>query len=81
VGETVVVFWSGLPGNPQDWVTVAPAGSSPDEWGQWTYTSGQVTGAYQVQGLTPGDYEARVYFDYPAGGNTIHATSSFTVTP
>ncbi len=81
VGETVVVFWSGLPGNPQDWVTVAPAGSSPDEWGQWTYTSGQATGAYQVQGLTPGDYEARVYFDYPAGGNTIHATSSFTVTP
>ncbi len=80
-GDTVLVFWAGLPGNPQDWVTVVPAGSSPDEWGQWTYTNGQATGAYQVSGLAAGDYEVRVYYDYPNGGNTIHAVAGFSVTP
>jgi hypothetical protein len=81
VGETVVVFWTGLPGNTQDWVTVVPAGAPAEEWGEWTYTNGQTTGAFPVNGLAAGDYEARVYHDYPNGGTTIHAVSTFTVTP
>ena len=80
-GETVIVFWNGLPGNVQDWVTVVPAGAPAEEWGQWTYTNGQTTGAFQVSGLAAGDYEARVYHDYPNGGTTIHAVSTFTVQP
>ena len=80
-GETVIVFWNGLPGNVQDWVTVVPAGAPAEELGQWTYPNGQTTGAFQVSGLAAGDYEARVYHDYPNGGTTIHAVSTFTVQP
>lgn len=78
-GEPVIVFWAGLPGNQQDWVTVVPAGTATDQWGDWTYTSGQPAGVFQVNGLAAGDYEARVYYDYPNGGFNVQAVSSFTV--
>lgn len=79
-GEPVFVFWAGLPGNQQDWVTVVPAGTATDQWGNnWTYTDGQPAGVFQVNDLAAGDYEVRVYYDYPNGGFNVQAVSSFTV--
>lgn len=78
-GETVVVFWDGTPGNATDWVNVVPAGAPPEEWGQFAYTNGQVYGSMEFHGLTAGQYEARVFYNYPDGGFVPQATYSFTV--
>lgn len=78
-GETVVVFWDGTPGNATDWVNVVPAGSPPNDWGQFAYTNGQVSGSVEFHGLTPGQYEARVFYNYPDGGFVPQSTYSFTV--
>jgi hypothetical protein len=78
-GETVVVFWDGTPGNATDWVNVVPVGAPPEEWGQFAYTNGQVYGSTEFHGLTPGQYEARVFYNYPDGGFVPQATYNFTI--
>ena len=79
-GDSVVVSWKDAPGNQQDWITVVKAGTSDKEWGKWTYLKGKKAGTYQVKGLTSGEYEARLYFDYPKGGFTVHERVKFSVT-
>ncbi len=80
-GETVVIRYDGLPGNQRDWVTVVPLGTPADNWGQWTYTDGKVGGSFEIEGLAPGSYEARVYFDWPNGGFEVARSWPFTVEP
>jgi hypothetical protein len=77
--ETVVVFWDGTPGNPTDWINVVPAGAPPEEWGQFAYTNGQVFGSYEFHGFAPGQYEVRVFYNYPDGGFDVQASYPFTV--
>ena len=79
-GDSLVVSWAGTPGNQQDWITVVKAGTSDKEWGQWTYTKGQKNGSYTVKGLKSGEYEARLYYDYPKGGFKVIERVKFTVT-
>jgi len=78
-GETVTVFWDGTPGNPTDWINVVPAGAPAEEWGQFAYTNGQVYGNFQFPGLPPGQYEVRVFYNYPDGGFTVQASYPFTI--
>ena len=78
-GSPVVVTWFNTPGNAQDWVTVVKAGTAVDDWGKWTYLKSKKEGTFEVKGLGAGDYEARLYFDYPAGGFTVHESLKFTV--
>jgi hypothetical protein len=78
-GDSVVISWAGTPGNQQDWITVVKAGTSEKEWGQWTYTAGKKAGNYTAKGLTSGEYEARLYYDYPKGGFTVIERVKFTV--
>ncbi len=80
-GETVVIRYDGLPGNQNDWVTVVPLGTPTDNWGEWTYTNGKVGGSFEVKGLAPGSYEARIYFDWPNGGFEVARSWPFTVEP
>jgi len=79
-GSAVVVSWKGTPGNQQDWITVVKAGTPDTEWGQWTYLKGAKTGSHEVKGLTSGDYEARLYLDYPKGGLVVVERVKFSVT-
>ncbi len=78
-GEPVAVYWSGLPGNAQDWITVVAASAPDDDWGQWTYTNGATDGYYEVTGLAAGDYEVRVYYDWPDGGFVVQSSYYFVV--
>jgi hypothetical protein len=78
-GDSVVVTWANTPGNQQDWITVVKAGTSEKEWGKWTYTKGKKGGTYKVTGLTSGDYEARLYYDYPKGGFKVIERVKFSV--
>jgi hypothetical protein len=77
--EPVVVQFFDLPGNPQDWITIVPASALPNTYQQWFYTQGQKTGEMRFTGLAPGDYEIRVYYDWPRGGYTVQGKYGFQV--
>ncbi|MFH1090664.1 MAG: hypothetical protein V1742_03740, partial [Pseudomonadota bacterium] len=76
-GQLFTVGWSGTPGNAQDWITVVPAGTPLNQWGAWTYLKGQTSGVFQVGGLAPGNYELRLYYDWPKGGFNVIERLSF----
>jgi hypothetical protein len=78
-GETVVISWYKTPGNPQDWITVVTAGTADEDWGKWTYLKSAKTGKFEVKGLATGDYEARLYYDYPKGGFKVIERLRFSV--
>ncbi len=78
-GETVVVHYRGLPGNPQDWITVVHADESDDRYGAWLYTEGATSGTATFDDLAPATYEVRVYLDWPAGGYEVVSRYPFTV--
>jgi hypothetical protein len=64
-GEAIVVDFSGFPGDPKDWITVSPADMKDDaNLGNWQYTGGKQSGQLTFGGITtPGEYEARGYFN------------------
>jgi hypothetical protein len=66
-GLPIHLRWNNTPGNKNDWVTIVPLGTPDNKWGKWTYLKGRVTGTFTVTGLAPGDYEARLYYDWPKG--------------
>lgn len=80
--EKIVVQYSGLPGNPKDWISVVAVGS-PDSGfvdTQWGYTQGNKQGTFEVGPLPAGKYEARVYFNWGGPeGYRVQARSTFEV--
>ena len=62
-GASIDVTWAGLPGNPHDWIALAPAASAPTTVLRWAYTGGAVAGAAGFAGLPPGAYVARAFVD------------------
>ncbi len=70
-GERITVTYQNLPGNSQDWITVIAASASDNTYGDWTYTHGKTSGQHVFGGLQPGQYEVRLYFDWPKGGYTV----------
>ncbi len=72
-GESVFVWFEGLPGNKTDWITIVPVGTPDNSYGEWYYTDGKTEGSMQfTKSLAPGQYEARLYLDWSG-------TSSYTV--
>lgn len=63
VGETITVTFSGLPGNPYDWLAIAPAGSEPTTYLSWRYASGETSGALDLDGVGIGTYVVRAFAD------------------
>lgn len=73
-GEEVPVRFEYLSGHEQDWLTIVPKGTPADEYGEVFYTKGANRGVHVFQGLPEtGDYEIRVYHDWPLGGYEIKA--------
>lgn len=77
--EPVPITLTGLPGNAQDWLTLVAAKKSDDSFGVWEYTKGATEGTWTFTAPRPGDYEVRVYFDYPAGGFTVQARKAVKI--
>lgn len=77
--EAIIVEFSGLPGNKQDWMTVVKKEAPENSYAEYFYTQGKTQGSYTFKGLKPGDYEVRVYFDWPNGGYTVQDRFSFGV--
>jgi len=81
VKKTVKVHWQNTPGNQQDWITVVPKGTPDDVWGNWIYLKGKTSGTFVVQDLAPGQYEARLYLDWPKGKFDVVERADFSVDP
>lgn len=75
-GQTVNVSWSNMPGNANDYVAVALAGSPAGTDVAQMPTGGTTSGTTGFTGLAAGSYEARAY---QGGTTTILATSPFVV--
>lgn len=69
--EQVTISYSGLPGNQNDWITLTKASEPDTTYGDWFYTSGQRSGTYSFKVAEPGDYEVRIYYDWPNGGYIV----------
>lgn len=94
--ENITVDWTHLPGGPDDWVGISPAGSDPNNVTTWVYTGGAVNGnrTFSFGVATPGQYVARTYapntyfvsgqsapFDVVAGATATVTTNAATYTP
>jgi hypothetical protein len=79
--ERVTVYYSGLPGNEYDWVSVVPAGAADNNYvgGQWEFTNGKKSGSFEMGPLPVGRYEARTYFDWNTGSYEVRGRYSFEV--
>ena len=81
-GEPITVFFSGLPGNNTDWITIVPADARDSAWGDWKYTRGNTEGVLEFGPKAPGEYEIRVYYDWAGGGGyEVQHRHRFTVVP
>lgn len=88
IQENIVVSWQNLPGNAQDWIALAPAGSPVTTTTRWVYTGGTAMGSTTfVSGLpSPGSYVARAFQNdtYVLLGEspvfTVNAIAGATVT-
>jgi len=69
--EQVTVKYAGLPGNSQDWLTLVSASEPDTTYGEWFYTQGQRAGSYTFKPVPPGNYEVRIYFNWPDGGYIV----------
>lgn len=78
-GDTITINYSGMPGNRHDWITLVEASKSDEAWGQWFYTQGQQSGQYIFPGVPAGEYEVRVYYNWPAGGYIVQKRFKVTV--
>jgi TolB-like protein len=70
-GDPITVKFSGMQGSAADWITLIKSTESDSTYGAWTYTNGAKSGSYTFKGVEPGDYEIRVYFDWPNGGYLV----------
>ena len=80
--EEIRVTWHGLPGGTGakgDWITIIPANAPENTWGKWWYTGGRQSGAHNAGVLTPGEYEVRVYFDWPRISYVVQSRLAITV--
>ena len=77
--SSIRVKYEGLPGNKTDWITVVPVGTPELWWGEWHYTDGNADGFMTFEGLEEGDYEVRMYYDWPCGCFGLKLKSTFSV--
>jgi hypothetical protein len=77
--DPITVSYSGLPGNKNDWITLVLASRPDTTYGKWVYTEGKKSGMHTFTPVSPGVYEARLYFDWPQGGYVVHGRVKITV--
>ena len=88
IQENITVTWQNLPGNAQDWIALAPAGSPATTVTRWVYTGGAAMGSTTFfSGLaSAGSYVARAFVNdtYVLLGEspvfTVNAVANATVT-
>ncbi len=61
--QPIVASYDALPaGSSLDWMTIAPAGSPPQSYGQYIYiTAGQTNGTFSFSPVSAGQYVVRIF--------------------
>ncbi len=76
--QGITVSWTGLPGNTNDWIALAPAGADNASVNAWVYTAGAVSGSHTFGGLSAtGSYVARAFSN--DSYDLLSESSGFTV--
>lgn len=70
-----------MPGNQGDWVTLVRASESDNSYGDYFYPYGKNHGNHSFIGVPAGNYEVRVYYDWPAGGYTVQDRLALNIQP
>jgi hypothetical protein len=60
-GATITVTYTGMPGNTNDWIAIAAAGSDNTSYVDFAFTNGQTNGTATFVVSTPGLYVARSF--------------------
>ncbi|WP_309668119.1 hypothetical protein [Tabrizicola sp.] len=77
-GETITITYSGMFGDPSDYISTAEAGSSNMSFLQYVYTEGAEVGtATLIAPIKPGSYEVRAF--YKEDETILRAKVPFTV--
>ena len=89
VNQSITVTWTGMPGNMNDWIAIAPSQSQTiSNPTLWVYTNGQVNGQFTFNGgiTTQGSYVARAFENdqyillAQSAAFTVGAVSAVTIT-
>lgn len=79
-GDPITVTFSGMSGDPDDWIGIAPEGSPATSYAWYAYTDGALSGSITTAAgdlLPPGTWVARVFY---ANGYQIKSESApFTI--
>jgi hypothetical protein len=76
--EDIEVTFGGFGAPGADWITIVEASSPTNTYAEWHYTEG-TDGSLRFEGLMPGSYQVRAYFDWPKGGYDVRATYALKV--
>lgn len=78
-GKVFTVTYT-APGYQGDWIAMYAATAKNEAYGEWHYLEGKTSGTLTFTApLQPGEYELRMFQDWPAGGYTDIAKSKITV--
>lgn len=75
-GDFITLKFSGAPGNAQDWIGLHPVDAPSERYGQWHYLEGKTEGELSFTAPEKeGDYEFRLFANWPEGGYEAIAIS------
>ena len=79
--EPIVVHYSGMPDYKGNWIAVSKAVAATDRktYIQYFYLYDSRDGNLTFNGLPPGNYEIRVYYDWPKAGYSVKMRKPFKV--
>jgi len=76
-GDQIRLTFQGAPGNLGDWITLVPVQSPAEFYGEWYFLGGNRRGELSFRAPEKeGDYEFRLFADWPAGGHDVLSTSN-----
>ena len=62
--EDVVVRFSNLVADDDNWITIVSAGTADSQWAEWYYISPSNGTQTFTNNLAPGEYEVRLYYNF-----------------
>ena len=77
--EEIIVEVEKFSGSETDWVTIVEKATPDTNYNQYFYGEGKKTGRFTFNGLPVGEYEVRVFHNWPDGGYEVKARSAFRV--
>ena len=79
-GEMIRVNFSNSPGNERDWICIVPVGSPDTDGGDYKYMPRRLGQGFLIfDPPSPGEYEARAYYNYRRNGYVVSGRYAFSV--